>query len=101
MTDADASAAVAIPRWFVWVASIISSGFVVMFVPWATWVTATLITISVQSQMAGRADVKIDAISQKLQEHIGDPNLHGSAIKDFERRFQRVDERLELLEGRK
>lgn len=101
MTDEDIKSAMVIPRWFVWFSGIVSSIFVIMFIPWATWVTNTLITISVQAQVANKIELKVETLAVKMQEHIADPNLHQAAVRDFERRIGRLESRLDSMETKK
>ena len=104
MTDEEVKAAIVLPKWFLWVMSILCSGFVIMFVPWATWVTVALITITAQNSVDTRNELKLDNVIVKVNDHLADPEIHHALLKgpirDIERRLIQLEMRVEQAEHR-
>lgn len=51
-----------IPRWFLVVVSAVFVLFSVSFIPWAVWVTKTLVIIDARSEAFTQSNARIDAL---------------------------------------
>lgn len=61
-----ASDIVGFPRWFLWVVSGTATGFVTLFVPWAAWVSVTLVTMSVRAEIATKVQADVSANTVRI-----------------------------------
>jgi hypothetical protein len=55
-----------IPRWAVWVLTAIASFFVLTFLPWSVWVTASSFTANTSSHLVGDHVKAIDTLEGRL-----------------------------------
>ena len=84
-----------IPRWFIWIVSLVGGCFVIGFIPWATWVTVALLTITAQNGIAMKNEARLDAIITRFQDHLADPEIHHALLKGP---IRDLDRRVEALE---
>ena len=76
-----------IPKWFIWIGSV----FMASAVPWATWVTKTLLEISIRNEV-----VSVHAIDIKsLQSENAQQNSDISVMKV---KINSISHRIDLLE---
>ncbi len=57
-----------IPRWFLWIMSACTTIFLATFVPWASWVTVTLVAISVRMEAMPRLEARVEQLAAERRE---------------------------------
>lgn len=82
-----------IPKWFLYVMSIVASLFTVTFIPWAGWVTMTLATLSVKIENTEEIRNRIDKLETSHTSHITEPAIHGPLAN----RVEQLEERMNQL----
>ena len=87
---------VVLPGWFVRV----FVGIGALAIPWASWITMTLATISIQMQHAIEGQQKREALALQFQAHLNDQSPHASALKPIGYRLDSVEKRLDAIETR-
>ena len=92
--------AMAIPRWFIWAMSGMGSLFLVLFVPWAGWVTMTLATISVKMENQAEVRERVDNLETQFHQHQLDPNLHQSGFSKIQNQLDSLRNRVERMENK-
>ena len=88
--DKENKEVMAIPKWFVWLVS----GFIGLFVPWASWVTMSLATISVRMENQIEIRDRISLLEAKFAEHLTERGIHHHLEDDL----KTIRERLNRLE---
>lgn len=93
--DTGNGSSITLPRWFLWFITGASSIFLALFVPWATWMTTTLITMRVQMDTALEVKAQITVVEGMLQQHIVNENAH--SLTDIRRRLFDMEARVERM----
>jgi hypothetical protein len=96
MVSGEKSGDIVIPKWFTYVMSGAAAMFMGIFIPWAAWISAAVITIQVKVDQAHALDSKIEAVNMALQKHTSDGELHFNALK----RIESAERRLDRLEAK-
>jgi hypothetical protein len=84
-----------IPVWFVRLVSAVLT----LAVPWASWVTVQLVTIGVRVDQAVESRQEIQRVSERLADHLASPDSHSGLTRDFTRRLDHHQTRLDRLEA--
>ena len=83
-----------LPAWFVKVAAAV----VCLVIPWATWVTHTLMVMNVKLDLAAKAEHKVEELREDFQNHVSNPELHGSGFARVGVELESIKRRLDKLE---
>jgi len=78
---------IAIPRWFIRLASLV----LVLAVPWSGWVTLELATIRVRVDALAGAGGRVEA-------HLDNPHVHHAGISRLGEHVDALEQRIDRLE---
>jgi hypothetical protein len=95
MSD-DSAIAWNIPIWFVRLAA----GVLTLAVPWAGWVTIQLTAINVRLEATAEMRRDVDTLASQIASHVTDVDVHLAGLGDVLRRVDRIEARVERLEGK-
>lgn len=79
---------ITLPKWFLWVLSGTSALFVALFVPWGIWVSVTLMTISIKTNLSEHNFETMTVLNKQVVEHQTSIAEHRLQYTDLERRVQ-------------
>ena len=85
-----------IPIWFVRLAA----GVLTLAVPWAGWVTIQLTAINVRLEATAEMRRDVDQLTTQIASHVTDVDVHLAGLRDVTRRVDRIEARIERLEGK-
>lgn len=79
---------VQLPRWFLWVVSSCSGFLILLFVPWASWVTTTLITINVKLDGLNDIQSRLTVLEQLDVERRVTTAVTAKRLDDMEKKIK-------------
>ena len=98
-SDRETGRGMEIPKWFVWIMSGMSTLFLVLFVPWAGWVTMTLSAITVRMESGIEVRERVETMESNFHAHQLDPNVHASGFEKIKASVRGLELRVDRLES--
>ncbi len=89
------SGAVTLPRWFLYVTGAASTVFVALFMPWAIWVTVTLMSINFSLPPGIEAAKTVNSLTGRV-DRLDDRET--AFRKEVDERFNRAESRISKIE---
>ena len=74
-----------IPKWFLYVFSILTISFNMMFIPWAAWVTSALFRIDATTSAYISVSAKVDTLGEKVA------HLEGQYLRHLDTKTQQQE----------